>query len=337
MSTSSFANTGTLFGIYAGLGLVIFGIAGNIINIYLLYPTRSIPSSYLLFIASFFNIISLAEALLPRVLTQSFSIDGSSTNMFWCRSRSLISYTVTLLSLTCVCLASIDRFFVTCRSATWRNRSKLITAKIAVLIATLVITSINIPIVIYTTITETTSSTGVITRKCSVVNPTFVIYQNWVLRPILPGILPGIILGITGWLTYRNVASATGQQLRDTFQRGLTTMILIQIIVIVIPLTPFSTMIIYQSLTASVPKSAYRVAQETLVSNITNILLHISYASNFYVYFISAPSYRQKFLQLFKCCYRKNHQNNRIGTITRGQLGTNRLSIEKQILPRPSN
>ncbi|CAF1582128.1 unnamed protein product [Adineta steineri] len=337
MSTSSFTNTGTLFGIYAGLGLAFFGITGNIVNIYLLYPTRSIPSSYLLFIASFFNIITLGEALLQKVLSLGFSVDGSSTIMAWCKSRFFVSFTVTLISLTCVCLASIDRFFVTCRSAVWRNRSKLITAKIALLISIVVITSINVPILIYTTITETTSSTGVITRKCSVVNPDFVIYQNWVLRPILPGILPGIILGITGWLTYRNVASATGQQLRDTFQRGLTSMVLLQIIVIVIPLAPFAIMSIYQPLTASVPKSAYRVAQETLVSNITNILLYISYASNFYVYLISAPSYRQKFLQLFKCCYHKNHQNNRVGTRTKEQLGTNRLSIQKQILPRPSN
>ncbi|UJR18491.1 hypothetical protein I4U23_005397 [Adineta vaga] len=328
MSSISYSNISVQFGIYVGLPIVIFGIIGNLINICLLYSTRSIPSSYLLFLSSFFNIIALFEALLPRILSLSFNIDSFTTNIIWCKSRFFISFTVTLISLTCICFASIDRYFVTCRNVIWRNRSKLSTAKLFIFIASVVITGINIPILYFTTIIESISINGTITRRCLIINSDFLLYQNYFLRPILPGILPALILGITGFLTYRNISSINGNNhLRDVFQRSLTSMILLQIILIVVPLAPFATIIIYQLLTVSVMKSSQRLEQETMISNIFNILLYISYASNFYVYLISAPYYRRKFIQFIPYYYYKNQRNNHIGIILREQPEIHRISM----------
>jgi hypothetical protein len=333
MSSASFTFVGIEFSIYVGLPIFGLGIIGNLINLCLLFSTRSISCSFLLFIASFFNLIALSVGLLPRVLSIGFGIDASSTSMIWCKSRLFLSYTGTLTSIACICFASIDRFLMSCRSVAWRNRSKLNTAKIAILISVLVIIANNIPYLLFYTIVQVTTATGNTTTRCSLINPSFVLYGNYFLRPVLLSILPGTILIITGLLTYRNITSITGVQLRSTLQRNLTSMILMQIFVVVIPIIPFATINIYQTVTSSVVKSSYRLAQETLAADISNIILYVSYASNFYVYLISGSSYRRDFLRFVLFCYRQNHWNNHIGTMEREQVQMNTASVAKR-LPR---
>jgi hypothetical protein len=145
-----------------------------------------------------------------------------------------------------------------------------------------------------------------------------------------------MILGTTGWLTYRNITSMTGLQLRGSLQRSLTSMVLLQIVTFLIPIIPFASINIYQVGTSSIIKSPYHLAQEAFAFNITNITLYISCASNFYVYLISAASYRRDFLKLVLFCYDRNHWNNHVGTITREQLQMDATSMTKQ-LPRSVN
>ncbi len=118
MSSISLSNISTQFSIYVGLPIFIFGTIGNLINLRLLFSTRTHSCSFLLFVSSFFNLTALSVGLLPRVLTIGFAIDASSSSMIWCKSRLFISYTGTVTSITCICFASIDRFFVSCRSVT---------------------------------------------------------------------------------------------------------------------------------------------------------------------------------------------------------------------------
>jgi hypothetical protein len=187
----------------------------------------------------------------------------------------------------------------------------------AILIAIPIIIASNVPFLLFYTIIEVQSTTGNITTRCSPVNPNLVLYVNYFLRPIVLSILPGTILSITGWLIYRNIALITRIQLRGTFQRSLTSMVFLQIITIIIPMIPFATFNVYQAITSSIAKTSYRLAQEALVLDITNIILYISYASNFYVYIISASSYRQDFLRLVLFCHSHYHWNNLIEPMPR--------------------
>ena len=208
---------------------------------------------------------------------------------------------------------------MSCRDVTWRNRSTLRASKIALMLAVLLIIGMNIPYLVYFTIVETKTASGNITKRCSLTNANFVLYGNYVLRPIFCSILPGTILMSTGFFTYRNITSITAVRLRGTFQRNLTSMILLQIFVVVIPIIPFATMNIYLTITSSVIKTAIQVAQETLASDIGNIVLYVSYASNFYVYLISASSYRKNFVQLIMLQQVPKQSNNPIGIMTREQ------------------
>ncbi|UJR19355.1 hypothetical protein I4U23_022484 [Adineta vaga] len=319
MSSTTFAFVTAQFSIYVGLPIFSFGIIGNLINICILYPTRSTSCSFFLLMSSFFNLIALSTGLLPRVLTLAFNIDPSSINIFWCKSRLFFSYLGTLPSITFICFASIDRYLMTCRNAAWRNRSTLKTAKIAVIITILITIGINVPYLIYFTIIEKT------TTQCIFTSPGFILYANYFLRPVLFSIIPGTILVVTGLLTYRNIKSITAVQLRDTFQRNLTSMILLQIFAILIPVIPFATINIYQTLSSSIVKTSFRIAQETLAADIGTIILYASYGSNFYIYLISASSYRQDFRRLVLFCCNRNQRNNRIATVTREQVEMNTI------------
>ncbi|CAF1420248.1 unnamed protein product [Adineta ricciae] len=319
MSSTAYAFASTQFSIYAGLPIFCLGIIGNLINLGVLFSARSVPCSFFLLISSFFNIIALSTGLLPRVLSTGFNIDASSTNTIWCKSRLFFSYIGTLASITCICFASIDRCLMSCRDVTWRNRSTLRASKIAIMIAVLVVIGMNIPYLVYFTIVETKTATGNITKRCSLTNSNFVLYENYVLRPIFLSILPGITLMSTGFFTYRNITSITGVRLRGTFQRNLTSMILLQIFVVVIPIVPFATMNIYLTITSSVVKTSIQVAQETLASDIGNIILYVSYASNFYVYLISASSYRKNFVKLVLLHQVPKQWNSPLGIMTREQ------------------
>ncbi|CAF0939557.1 unnamed protein product [Adineta steineri] len=335
MSTASFTSIDTYFSIYFGLPVFIFGFVGNVINICILFSTRSNSSSFLLLISSIFNLIALSFGLFPRMISIGFGIDASSTNIFWCKSRLFFSYIGSLMSLTTICFASIDRLLLTCRNVQWRKRSQLSTAKLAISIAILVVIGHNISYLIFYTIIEVKTTTGNISTKCSVMNSGFVLYGSYFLRPVLLGVLPGTILIISGFLTYRNITSITAVQLRGTFQRGLTKMILLQIITVIIPIVPFSTFNIYQSITSSIVKASYRLALETLISDMTNIFLYVSYACNFYVYIISSSCYRQDFLRFIHCSD-EAHSNNRIGVLTRQKIEMNTGSTMRQ-LPRLIN
>ncbi|CAF4801769.1 unnamed protein product [Rotaria sp. Silwood1] len=178
----------------------------------------------------------------------------------------------------------------------------------------------HLPLLLFYTIIEVRTGTGKITHTCSIINSGLLIYVSYIYRPVILSILPGTILAIFGWLTYCNVTKLHSTQRRCSFQRGLTSMVLLQTIVVMIPIIPFAIINIYQVVTSSIVKSDYRLSQEQLVYTVANIILYVSYASNFYVYLISASSYRKDFRRLVLFCYRQNHASNRIGIMAREQV-----------------
>ncbi|CAF1481846.1 unnamed protein product [Adineta steineri] len=143
--------------------------------------------------------------------------------------------------------------------------------------------------------------------------------------------MPGTILSIVGWLTYRNITSITGIQQRSTFQRNLTSMILLQIIVVIIPIIPFAVSNVYQLITASVIKSSFRAAVEQQVQDMTNIVFYGNNASSFYVYLISSSSYRRDFLQFIQFWHNEDHWNNRVTPATREQNELKETSARAQL------
>ncbi|CAF1586051.1 unnamed protein product, partial [Didymodactylos carnosus] len=49
------------------------------------------------------------------ILTYGFDIDFTVSSLIWCKLRLYLRQTFALISLTCICLATIDRYLITCQ------------------------------------------------------------------------------------------------------------------------------------------------------------------------------------------------------------------------------
>jgi hypothetical protein len=77
------------------------------------------------------------------------NLDWSNTNLIWCKTCIAFTQTSFLISLTCFCLSSIDRFFVSCRQEKYRKLSRLSLSRWAIIIITLFWLGHSIPYLFY--------------------------------------------------------------------------------------------------------------------------------------------------------------------------------------------
>ncbi|CAF3980522.1 unnamed protein product, partial [Rotaria sp. Silwood1] len=107
--------------IYVGIPIFLSGTLGNILNVRLLWRTRYNPCAFIFLVSSLINCIVLFYGLFTRILGIGFHLDWSITNRIWCKTRATLTQSSFLISLTCICLASIDRFFASCRQEKYRK------------------------------------------------------------------------------------------------------------------------------------------------------------------------------------------------------------------------
>ncbi|CAF3225821.1 unnamed protein product [Rotaria sp. Silwood2] len=290
--------------IYVGLPIFISGTLGNIVDVRLLWRTRRNPCAFIFIVSSLVNCIVLFYGLFTRILSVGFHLDWSTTNHIWCKTRVALTQSSFLISLTCICLASIDRFLVSCRQEKYRKLSRLSIAIFAVIITNIFWISIFVPYLIYADILRN-PTTGLF--SCTLIrNDVFAIYQNYIGLPILYGLLPSTTLIITGIMTYRNTKKLQINRQRELVQKQLTSMMLIQIPIILLSTLPYVIFTEYTILTATVSKSVDRRAAELLITNIFTILCYITFACPFFVFFSTSSSFRQEAKILLLC--RKTNQ-----------------------------
>ncbi|CAF1593528.1 unnamed protein product [Rotaria sp. Silwood1] len=297
--------------IYVGIPIFLSGTLGNILNVRLLWRTRYNPCAFIFLVSSLINCIVLFYGLFTRILGIGFHLDWSTTNRIWCKTRATLTQSSFLISLTCICLASIDRFFASCRQEKYRKLSKLSIAILSVIITNIFWISIFIPYLIYVDIVKN-PTTGLISCTLIIRNEVFSIYQNYIVLPICYGLLPSTILIITGIMTYRNTNKLQIGRQRELIQKQLTSMMLIQIPIIIISTLPYVTFTEYTILTATVNKSADRRAIEILLTNIFTTLCYITFACPFFVFIASSSSFREEAKILFLCRKTNLLRNNQI-------------------------
>ncbi len=122
------------------------------------------------------------------------------------------------MAFTCVCLASIDRFLITSRNASFRRFLTLKRAYILVMIFTLAYLAICMPDgIYYSGYSCTASATARATYKV------FVTYFNL----IVTNILSMVILGTFSMLTWYNLWSG-GRGGHNRLQQQVNTMMLVE-------------------------------------------------------------------------------------------------------------
>ncbi|CAF3536191.1 unnamed protein product [Rotaria sp. Silwood2] len=285
--------------IYVGFPIFLSGTLGNIVNVHLLWRNRHNPCAFILIISSLINCIVLFYGLFTRILSTGFHLDWSTTNRTWCKTRAVLTQSGFLISITCICLASIDRFFVSCRQEKYRRLSRLSIAIVSVIITIISCVLICIPYLFYVDLVKN-PTTGL--TICNLARyDAFSISQNYFVFPVCCGLLPSTILIITGLMTYRNANRLQIGRQRESFQKQLTSMMLIQIPIIILSTLPYVIYTEYTILTVKLSKSDDRRATELLITNILTILFYITFACPFFVFFTSSLSFREEAKILFLC------------------------------------
>ncbi|CAF2852679.1 unnamed protein product [Rotaria sp. Silwood2] len=285
--------------IYLDLPIFICGTLGNLLNIRLLWRTRQNSCAFIFLALSFINCIVLFYGLFIKILSVGFYLDWSSENLIWCKARAFFGQASFLISLTCTCLASIDRFLVSCRQEKYRKLSRLSIAIWAVILSTIFWLALFIPFAVHAELVKS-AFTGLF--SCTYVgSQAFVTYQTYFAFPVYYGLLPSIILTITGLLTYRNANKLQIGRQRQLVQKQLTKMMLIQIPIILFSTLPYVIFTEYLMSTATMVKSTNKKTVELIITNIVSATCYITFACPFFVFLASSKSFREE-AKMFLLC-----------------------------------
>jgi hypothetical protein len=255
--------------IYAGYFLVVAGVVGNGINILVFSTVRNYRTTSCIFYilnASIWNIAFITIDLISRIVMIGYGIDLTRTSISWCKMRLFIGLSITLISLTCSCLSTIDQFFITSQCAYLRRFSNIKWAHRIVLIITIVWWLHAIPVLVFYNISP-------ITKMCVSTSFAYAIYYS-IYSVGLFSVIPVLVMAVFGYLTYRNIR-LTRVLARQQADRQLTRMILIQLALVVICLVPYGINYTYYLITSNVSKSENRLNIENFVSTVTAVVVYI--------------------------------------------------------------
>jgi hypothetical protein len=230
---------------------------------------RTAPSTFYYLVGSIQNIIVLAVNLGSRVASDGFVVELSGTSNTWCKIKRFCNATFGTTSLYYACLATIDQFFVTAASARLRNWSNIRWAHRITIVSTIFWFLYNIPWLMFANISP-------VNDMCLYTNKIFAAFASLYLVIVL-SFMTSIILVTFGWLAYRNLQRTTVLAEQGA-QRQLTKMICVQVILIVISLTPYGLNSLYSWCTSNISKSPNRLNIEYLVSSLIGLLLYVNYA-----------------------------------------------------------
>lgn len=265
--------------IYLGIPIFVFGIIGAVFNIIIFLGTnmyRKNSCAFYLAIMSFFNIGQLINGLFSRIMIDGFHIDLTHTSLVYCKFRWFFCQLCTSTAFTCLCLATIDKYFATSSNLGWRRYSNIQLARHLCTISCLIWTLHGIPFIMYYNHILIPDSSK---NNCVITNIYFQRYFVFCYVLILSSCLP-IMISITfGVLIYRNT-QPLGFQIVCTqpeIGKQLINMILAQVIYNFFAAMPYTfTMIL--SIQPYVLNLPIAETDSSLVSVITACFYHLVFS-----------------------------------------------------------
>jgi hypothetical protein len=262
---------GEQFTIYGGAIYFVAGLFGNSMNIFIFASARyyrTIPCTFYFLVASIFNNLYILINLTSRIATVSSGYDLTSYSIVWCKARNFFILTLSMITLTCLCLATIDQFFVTSRTVRLRQCSNIKWAHRITFIVIIIWCLHGTTCFVFFTIRP-------ISPTCGFSNSTYGDYISVFVFLFLCAI-PIIVMVIFGCLAYRNIHQ-TRPLAEQQADRQMMRMVLIQIVLVVISNTPFGAFSAYELITAGVTKDFNRLMKETLAELILELISYSIY------------------------------------------------------------
>ncbi|CAF1165730.1 unnamed protein product [Rotaria sp. Silwood1] len=243
MSTT-FSFVGKQIIIYCGTPIFIGGVCGGLLNTLVLLSLRTFRESscaFYLTIMSIFNIGQLFTGLFSRIMIALYDIDGTETSLFYCKFRFYLFHVCTATSLTCLCLATFDQYCATCSRPRWQQLCNIKLAQRLVIISIIIWALHGIPFLVYFNHIQSSVTNRV---TCASTNIIFTQYRAFIILLGLIGYLPVTIATLFGLMAYYNVQQTTHRAMplvRRELDKQLTIMVLVQVVVNIFTLIPYTT------------------------------------------------------------------------------------------------
>ncbi|CAF0746132.1 unnamed protein product [Adineta steineri] len=302
MSSSSIITSLALIGqqitIYCGISLLIAGTLGGFILtiVFLsLQVFRQSSCAFYLTIMSIVNIGQVLTGLLTRIMITGFSIDWTTTLLFYCKFRLYFANFCAQTSSTCLCLAIIDQYLATSSHPRWQQWSNIKIAHRLITLFIIIWVLCDIPfLVFYNQIYSTTTNK----TSCVSTNTIFTQYRIYFNAPVLGGFLPVCIasfFAIMAYLNVQRIAYRTVPLIRRELDKQLTSIVLIQIPCTIIATVPYA---ITNILTSNQNLMTNQViwAQIQFASSMSLLLLYAGSCTPFYVCMLVSERFRRQLM-----------------------------------------
>jgi hypothetical protein len=279
---------------------------------------RQSPTTYYVIGQSIADVATLLIVLLQIIPSTSVNVSSIA-----CK---LMIFAIQL-TLTCamsfLCLAAFDRWACTSQSARIRQLSSTRIARRLFLLPFLFWSLINIPFLIYCDLIPPFFT-------CGFTNDLFEQIALYFLNPILSTILPLLVLSTFCMLTYRNIRVVTRvrqQPVRtrlSMWEQQMTRMMLAQTLLSISCTLPRSIFVIYTIATVGgrATRSFNRLSIETLVDQLTLIIICVNFASSFYIFLLASARFRETIKMYLKRLLHLGHN----------QIGPTNISLTQQRL-----
>jgi hypothetical protein len=289
------------YNLYTSCVIFIAGILGNSVNI-LVFTSLKIfrQNQCVLYLTTEYvaNLIQVIVYFFLRIFPAASGIDPASYSVGWCKLRSMLITTCSLISYSAICFAAADQYLSTSHRINLRKVSTVKLSQCLVFGAVCISTLHSIPFAIFYGIWP---SIG-----CAVLNPGMSNYISSFYYPVLSGILPISFASMFSLLAFRNVRRIVRRQVpivRRRLDQQLTAMILMRVIFFVVLTLPNTVQRIY-SYNATITKAnPMPYAINAAVSAITGSLFNLNYAvrslSDIFIIYINYFLYRHLSISLW--------------------------------------
>ena len=310
-NTSTFFFSAQNIAVYMGVPILFAGIIGEIVNCIVFLSLRTFRENtcaFYLIIMSFVNIGQLLTSLFPRIMINAFDVDWAQTSLWYCKFRIYLLQLCTLMSYTCICLATIDQYLATCFKPFWQQLSNIKVARILVLIFFIIWSLHGIPFLIYLDVIVSPTTNEL---TCSYTNPILLQYFSYGFIVTLAGFLPVFVTILFGFLAYRNVTTFAFRQvplIRRELDKQLSVMVLVEVIFNCLTTIPYIITYIL-ILLPRVINNPLRFAQLSLASSVLVNIYYLHYAVSRKFVSEMKEEYSKSFSRrhsTYICVYRKD-------------------------------
>ena len=299
--------------IYGGLSMIFIGLFGSlmVITIFIRRPLNQNPCSIYLVANGILSFFFLPLFFLPNIVTFGFHINWLALNTPWCKFQmSYGAFTVTSIFIN-NCFISFDRYAMSSRSIRIRSfSSKKMTRILFLLGLILVWCLIGTPVAILFETVPVNRNDSLI---CSSKSRPLLIFAALIYYPILEGVLP-IVLAIYFWFfTRKHVYRLNNEYLIRQFDKQITRMYFIQILINAIASFPFAAINLYRAATSETIRSENQENIVQFVRLLAICLFYIQYCSDFYIYVIVSSDIREQTRRILY--FWQYHRDNRIAIL----------------------